>query len=321
MGEKKSFVNEMLDQYMEFKQRAPGKIDEQLAEKFSRMFVKYFDKLYQDDIKRGKTRKQPGLASAQTALSVFKKHVIQSGEKNLKFIDGLHLTLDEMNQVIKARQETVKKKGIDLPTLKADAIIEDCRDFLSKDNPYLQVMALACLTGRRMAEIILTVQFNPPKEKHYTDSIYWTSVTGLLKKRLNDGEVEKAIEIPLLAPRPQIIQALKQVRDKLPASSVEQVNAKYGKNVARTMKQYCKNVGNLHQFRKFYVMCCYKYFNERKCSLPRLASDYLGHKTLGNTVLTYLNFRVEDLGRLSFQIPKSQPPPPPPHFRRRAAGA
>ena len=59
-------------------------------------------------------------------------------------------------------------------------------------------------------------------------------------------------------------------------------------------------IKNIHQFRKFYVFSCFEYFNENHCSIARLAADYLAHKTMSETVLTYLNFRVVVDKSLSF---------------------
>jgi len=266
-------------------------------------FITYFKSKYDQDIKRGKTRKLSYLSTVQTSLSNYKKD-LRGMNAPEKFLQQLHLTRRDTVTLIEEKKNNVRVKAIDLPAVQGDKIIKDCRELLHHENAYLQVMALACVTGRRMAEILFSADFHPPSEVHYTDERYWCVVTGILKK----GELPpERREIPLLAPRDLVNKVLASVRVKLPAESVKSVNKDYARPIARVMKRYCAEMGNLHQFRKFYALACYKYFNERHCSLPRLAADYLCHKTMSDSILTYLNFRLEGLGSLDFGRGKKQP--------------
>jgi hypothetical protein len=110
----------------------------------------------------------------------------------------------------------------------------------------------------------------------------------------------KCREVPLLADRFVINKTISEIRKKLPVSSIEQVNRLYAKNISRAVHKSCPELGKLHEFRKFYAATCFHYFNERRCSLPRIAADYLGHKTMSETVLTYLSARIEGVGTLNF---------------------
>ena len=292
-----SFQSQMIENVLSIPK---FKLDKKLGQLFSRQFVQHYQKLYDEDIKNGRRRKLPAISSAQSALSVFKKTLRDTHKIAApNFLNALKLNATESKHLILARQQNVHAGSIDLPVVQGDAVIRDCREFLRNPNPYLKVVGLACLTGRRMAEIIYAIRFHPPTEPHFTQKKYWSKITGITKQRSSGGV--KTREVPLFAPRTEIQAALHAVRQALPASNVAEVNRKYGKAIQRTMKEFCPTIGKLHQFRKFYAVCCYHYFNERNCSLPRVASDYLGHKTLSATVLTYLNFRVVGLGSLNFK--------------------
>lgn len=280
------------------------------AQVFVDLFRDHYKGMYDRDIKKGVKRKMTYLSSVQTGLSRFRERLVQefqTSPPSPEFLKGLRLTLEENRTLKEAKLQVVHQKAIDLAELDGDAIIQDCREMLKKKNPYLKVIALACLTGRRMAEIIFTMTFSAPKEKHHTDSKYWVLVQGVCKQRKGDPNAVKEREIPLLERRDYIVDSIAKVRRDLRVTSVAEVNRKFGKPVQRHMQKYCPHIGKLHDFRKFYVLACFHYFNERNCSLPRLASDYLGHKTMSQTVLTYLNFRLKPLGKLNFTKKKKIP--------------
>ena len=160
------------------------------------------------------------------------------------------------------------------------------------------IIAVAALTGRRASEIIYSMRFGRPMESHSTSDKYWSCVTGILKQRSNGAVVSR--EVPLLAERKNILTAVAAIREACPAKNIQEVNRKYAKNIARVMKKFCPELGKLHEFRKFYVAVCFHYFNERNCSLPRVAADYLGHKNMSETVLTYLSARLAGIGSIDF---------------------
>lgn len=261
-------------------------------------FTEYYGKKYDRDIKNGKRRKLSCLSSIQTNLSQFKREMRELGASE-QWLKGIHMDNKDTSSLIREKSLNVRANSIDLTVVNGDNMIKDCRKLLDNSNIYLQLIALACLTGRRTAELLFSTKFGPPGETHFTDSKYWSCITGILKQRGEDRT--KCREIPLFVSRSRVNLALERVRANLPVSDIKDVNKLYGKSISRAMKKYCPEIGNIHQFRKFYALMCFHYFNERHCSLPRLASDYLGHKTMSDTVLTYLNFRVDNLGTLSFR--------------------
>jgi len=320
------FVDKMVQKFREISTKSPNLVGPALGKAFSEEFKQHYKGLFDKDMKRGMKRRITYLSSVQSSLSNFKRQVkdgkmatlsssspnlsglmqrLELDEKKTKgfedFLKNLRLEPEDMRKLQIAKRQNVHAKSIDLPEISGDAIVKDCRLLLTKESPYLRLIGVACLTGRRMAEIIFSMTFSPPTKSHYTNRTYWTRISGICKQRANDPDPIRQREIPLLARRSEIVRCVKSIREDLPAKSVREVNKKYGKAVQRAMQKFCPEIGNLHQFRKFYVLVCFHYFNERNCSLPRLAADYLGHKTLSDTVITYLNFRVKPLGALDFK--------------------
>lgn len=295
-----SFVDKQIEQYHTFaldKHKYDEKTIQRLADTFVARFITYYKDRYDQDIARGRKRKSHYLHVSQSALSRFKNHLIDKGAPYL-FTQHLHLSAEQVVTIMHLNAEKLQRNAIDLVQLPGDAIIQDLREFLRSSEPYKILIALAGLTGRRAAELLVTIKFDTPQEPHFTNTAYWTLASGFLKKRKGSPMLYR--EIPLLERRDVINNALHRVRQLLPATTVHEANIKYSTSTAEYMKKYCPTIGKLHQFRKFYALVCFHYFNDRNCSLPRLASDYLGHKTMSATILTYLNINVRGLGSLDF---------------------
>jgi len=292
-----NFVNQMVQQYSKVHQLGQVNSDPKTPAQFVEAFTKHYKSLYDRDIARGVERRLSHLSSVQSSLSRFKKKLRTTGVDEA-WLKKLHLPKKEANDLMLEKKTNVSKNSIDLPLLQADDIIHDCKQFLTHPNKYVKIIAVAALTGRREAEIIHSMRFGSPKEHHYTSEKYWSCVTGILKQRSTGGVVSR--EVPLLAERKDIVAAVTAIRESCPAKNVQEVNKKYAKNIARTMQKFCPELGKLHELRKFYVAVCFHYFNERNCSLPRIAADYLGHKTMSETVLTYLSARLTGLGSINF---------------------
>ena len=275
--------------------------DAQEAQLIVDSFINHYRDLYNSDMRKGVPRKLSWRSSAQTYLSKFRRKVKENGAHE-EFLSLLHLPSPQSIELMKEKQENVRKSAIDLPLIQGDAWITDCRSYLEHPDWYLRVIAVAALTGRRESEIILTCEFEKPREKHYTDSKYWSNVTGILKQRPGDPDAVREREIPLLAERTRIRACVASIRKQSRAITESDVNRVYASGIARRMHRHCPEMRTLHEFRKFYAASCFWYFNERNCSLPRAASDYLGHKKMAEAVLTYLSIRVEGLGSLNFGI-------------------
>jgi hypothetical protein len=292
-----NFVEKMLDKYKK------GPFTSPTARRIVSETRCYFQARYKRDVRAGIDRKITGLACAQSTLSKIKK-CFQDLTTSATFLRELRLPKADMVRISARKQQRLHTQGTNLPTVPALSMIRDCRKILRSPDIQnhrrgLKLMALACLTGRRMVELILTAKFHQPRKQHQTPRKYWAYVTGLAKQRSPDPS---GIEMPLLADRDSIVKGIMEIRQLYPApprtlSPQKQktwVNNKYAKEVSRVMQKYCDTIGTLHNFRKFYALVAATYFQENNTSVLRLASDYLGHKQLSPSVLHYLNFIVSD---------------------------
>jgi integrase len=292
------FVHDVFDQTLATYRSAPLRLTPEYALKIVNDFHVYFKERADN---YGRDRKMPYLATVQTSLSNLKKRLRLSGLPE-EFLQHLRLNKEDSTQLIAAKAQSVVVRSIDLPTVDSDAIVVDCREKLTHRDPYLRLIALAALTGRRTAELLFCASFEPPKEKHKTAERYWACVRGFCKQRHDGSEPPMVRDVPLLESRDRVCAAIESVRRELPADSVEEVNAKYAKPIQRRMLKYMpSSIKNIHNLRKFYALTCFQYFNDRSCSLPRFASEVLGHKTLSSTVITYLSFHVNCKHSLSFR--------------------
>jgi hypothetical protein len=277
------------------------------VEKLVRVTKKYFHVLFIEQTRRGRKRESSHLSSAQTALSRIKTAFAELGVDEA-YLRQIRLCPEDTKNLLNTKSRKVHEAGIHLPQAPADSIVMDCRDIITKsDSPkHLKVIALAALTGRRLVEILHTIRVNPPRAKHNTHLKYWCCMQGMAKQRGQDV----CIEVPLLATRTAIQKCLREVRASFepPPTHLSDsekkswVNERYGKPISRCMQKYCPVVAKLHNFRKFYALTSHHYHNGSGSSLSRFASDVLGHRQTSASVLTYMNFRITDIGKLDFTV-------------------
>lgn len=293
-----NFVNELLHRYDTAALRGP-----ELASDLLSRTRDHYQSLYDADIKKNIKRKLPPTSSSMRALSELRKRLRErENPPSSAFFEALRMSRDEVLDLKKKQRQNTLARAIDLPMIHAEPMIRDCRNLLNNKNPYLRLLALACLTGRRASEILFGMKFGKPQSDHYTDEEYWTCVRGVAKQRVGDPDAVVSREVPLFERRKVIVRAVQRLRRDLPADTRADVNRKYAKGAQRVMQTHAPEIHRMHDFRKFYVLVAFHYFNERNCSIPRLAADYLGHKTMSDTVITYLSFRVETDGSLDFGV-------------------
>lgn len=265
----------------------------------------HFKNNYREHRKSGRVRKSSYLSTAQNSLSAIKRELKKFGFPD-SYTEHLHLSVEDMTKLNAQKANKLHTAGQNLVAVAGDDMVLDCRDVLTnpKATRALKLVALACLTGRRTVELLYSARFDPPKQKHSTHEQFWSHVSGLAKQR---GE-EMTVEIPLLEQRSEILKSLQEVRNLFPRPPEDLpederrkwVNTQYAKEISRTMRKHCPIIAKVHNFRKFYAAMCVRYFAENDASDIRMASDYLGHRKLSGTVLTYMNFRVTDTGSLNF---------------------
>ena len=254
-------------------------------------------------------RTRYALSTTSSQLSLIRKTLeVNDGlgslpmAKRRAWLDGLKLTPVDHDALKQAAAVKLRSAGMNLPEVNGDQIIRDARELLASADPCEVLVGLAALTGRRTAELVVTGRFRPPEDpSHRTNERFWASFSGQLKVR--EGEPEPVYDIPLLVERSQVLAALAVVRAAFPGLAVAEVNGKVGKPVSRMMGELAAHIGTIHRFRRFYALACYRYFNQNGCSLPVLATQYLGHKDVDQSILTYLNIRVANLGSLDFGGP------------------
>lgn len=277
----------------------------QCAALFCRAFHAHFKELYDEDKARGKARDLPYLSSTQSALSRFRKRLKQElrTECPEEFLKGLALCDADHKALAEAKRKRREERATNLLEIHAEPKVLEFRHMLNHStDPREQLVALAALTGRRCVELLRTGCFRKPRKPHQLSEQFWTSFSGVAKQP--EDKPLPPRELPLLAPRREIIAAVARVREALPSISNEQMNAKYAKGISRTVKRVCAEVGTLHAFRKFYAFTVLRYFNEKNASTPLFVSDVLGHKNMSDTVLTYLSFDVRCDGTLAFHTSK-----------------
>jgi len=300
------------------------------AEQIVRTTVNYFKNKYDQHRQSGRERKTCGLSTAQNTLSkiktLFEEEFEVRGIRDSDYLKQLRLQKSDMDALNASKSLKVHDAGTNIVAVPGDLLIRKSRDTLVNVDASraLLVAAVACLTGRRMVEIIHRIQFNPPEEAHAEHEQYWCNISGLAKQR----GVLTRFEVPLLEKRDAINKAMTKIRTLFPSPptnicraprvdlSVGQrlyferkrdvaenkwVSSKYGKEMSRMMKAFCPEIGSLHKFRRFYVGVCLHYFPQDGVAENRTASDYLGHRQMSGAVLTYKNYIVRDLGTLDYQ--------------------
>lgn len=281
-------------------------ISVQDAARYREKVIDYYKKKYDDAIKT-KARKSTWRSTVQVTLSQLKKKLRESGYPK-EIVDSFSLSKEDSKILKQERARAVFDGSIALPEIYAEPLVIETRkivaDYLSDEKkPYLCIIALAALTGRRTVELLLTGNFDDPQESHFTNEDYWCSFSGAAKQRTPiSGELMRR-DIPLLEKREVLVKAIVSVRKNLKIDpktmTNEMINRKFAKQISRTM-QRGSVIEKIHDFRKFWACTCFHYFNERACSLPRFASAGLMHKEMSSSVITYLASRVICKGTLHF---------------------
>jgi len=278
-----SFVDKMLEKH------SPT---ESTPEQVVAEFLEYYKGLYDHAIAAGRERQLSYLSSVQTNLSQFKRRVQGASPEWKK---RLHISKAQALELSSQKVQNLRKHSIDMLSVDGVQTVLDCRALLQSPSIPVRIIALACLTGRRMTEIARTAQFADPKEQHGQPD-YWAHVSGLLKQRQNI----KTCEVPLFERRERVVACLRGIRAEIGDLAPQDINRIWGKKISRAMQRYCPHIGNIHAFRKFYVIMAHHYFNDRNCSISRLGADVLCHREMNTAVLPYLNMHVTNMEGLDF---------------------
>ncbi len=147
-------------------------------------------------------------------------------------LDVIGFTTEEYTELNNIKQNRVAERNeatqqIDNP----DAIVATAARLMEKADWASIAAGLAVTTGRRIAELLSTAQFEKKSQWSVTFS-------GALKRR---GESQQlSFEIPTLVVADRVIQALKRLRTELPQATEmtpTEINGKYESAVARVCDQ------------------------------------------------------------------------------------
>ena len=225
------------------------------------------------------------------------------------FTKGLRLSSDKIKIVKLSRQKRVERAHV--VTVDADKYVRNARQLLkyvviNRGDMFEAVVAIALLTGRRSSEILKTAVIapisNPPKYRK-TNNVYWGRVSGFLKHKPGSNISR---DVPMLCSRELINQGLVYIRSFVkPSLTVDQLNKTYASRIQARVHKLCPELRTLHTLRKFFSLVAHHYFKSdirpgSVLSLPQFASHVLGHIRLSDTVITYLNINIRDIGNLSF---------------------
>jgi hypothetical protein len=143
-------------------------------------------------------------------------------------LDYVGLTTEEYAEINDRKQGRVAERNEATQQIEdPDAIVSRAVELIVGQHDWAEIAAgLAVLTGRRVAEILSTAQFEKKSQWSVT-------FTGALKRR---GEVGLRFEIPTLTTADRVIGAMERLRAELPEAvgmDAKAINRKYEQAVAR----------------------------------------------------------------------------------------
>lgn len=258
-------------------------------------FVKYYNSLYVAAIKKGRPRKSSGLSSAQYSISLFKKRLRNYGIPE-NYLGELKLYSDQANILAKQRNDRLINNATNLQKIDAFELINKCRTWVKDNqNPSRQLVALAALSGRRVSELIYSIELLPPSQEHEKPE-YWSCMIGFAKSR----ELDRCRDCPVFEKRNIIQAAMDNVRIHFPADTISEVNKKYANSISLSMKKYLPIVKKIHNLRKLYVQIAFHHFNEKNASIVKLSSEILGHSKLSEAVIPYMSSLPINIDKIQF---------------------
>ena len=216
------------------------------------------------------------------------KHLI----KKYNAVRSLKLTKDETNTVNNNYKAKVKKEQSNLKLIKNPQGFIDRAVFLLSSKSYInRVLALAALTGRRVAEIGCTAEFTP-----FSENI--VVFKGQLKTK---GKECKDYKIPLLSITKSIITCLKEIRlDKPqyinnPATFHSNCSKELSLRVKKHFSEFVEGDITAKDLRAIYAtIACAKYKKDNRKTPQCYYSEILGHSEDDlNTCNSYFDFYLE----------------------------
>lgn len=224
---------------------------------------------------------------------------IDEAFRNIKLlpdnVEGMKLSTDEYDTIVTQQSARLEKKNEKLTVVNhAGEFLNACRDIIRnarREQKARLEVALLCVSGRRLTELLLpTSRFDP------TDHKYACIFSGQLKKK----EAEPPYCIPLLVDYASFRAALaahraKQVADIGTKSKKQVSGGGWGikKCLGHHFGDYLNSHASAHTLRAVYIRMVYEAFDCGEFALPRVVQKALGHVTLKES-LHYMSTRLDD---------------------------
>jgi hypothetical protein len=206
------------------------------------------------------------------------------------FVSQLKLSHDEQEQIRQLSKQRIEARSEDVARVHAASLhrfLRRCNSVLrdASADPKETLVALAFVTGRRTAEIMLTAQFERVPSAKGNAHHFKACFSGQVKAGLRD--TERCYNIPLLAPVDQVNSALQRLRQRWPlaaGSTPEQVNKHYASTAHRAAKKYLQplheKLGHMHAARQLYAMVTFEVCQPHTYSVHGWIRRVLGHSDL-----------------------------------------
>ena len=206
-------------------------------------------------------------------------------------LEILNLTKEEIDDLNDQYSKKVASEHRSLRPLKNhDQMILKAVDLLGGMSIYDRILGLACLTGRRAAEIGCTAKFQPLRKD-------WMLFDGQLKGKTR---LLHTYEIPVLADTALIIEAVRSVREQRPLWVENTIlfhdcgSRELSLRVKRHFSDFIDNPA-VKDLRSAYAEICYDKFGTVRTAKSRFFSDILGHGEDDNiTGQSYIDFYIEE---------------------------
>jgi Telomere resolvase len=206
-------------------------------------------------------------------------------------LEILNLTFEETVYLNDQYAKKVASEHRSLRPLKNhDQMILKAQELLGGMSIYDRILGLACLTGRRAAEIGCTAKFQTLRKD-------WMLFDGQLKGKTR---LLHTYEIPVLAEPALIIDTVRSVREQRPLWVENTIlfhdcgSRELSLRVKRHFSDFIDNPA-VKDLRAAYAEVCYDRFGTVRKAKTRFFSDILGHGEDDNiTGQSYIDFYIEE---------------------------
>ena len=206
-------------------------------------------------------------------------------------LEIMNLTREEIDDLNNQYSQKVATEHRSLRPLKNyDQMILKAVDLLGGLSIYDRILGLACLTGRRAAEIGCTAKFQTLRKD-------WMLFDGQLKGKTR---LLHTYEIPVLGGSALIIEAIRSIREQRPQWVDNTIlfhdcgSRELSLRVKRHFSEFIDNPA-VKDLRAAYAEVCYDKFGTIRKAKTRFFSEILGHGEDDNiTGQSYIDFYIEE---------------------------